>query len=63
MTPSKYTADYFDGMNISCIVTSDNIQRKRHGLKPCYGQRFFVMDEPATSGRELVYFYCSFKNN
>ena len=60
MTPSKYTADYFDSMNVSCIVTSNSLQGKHHNLKPCYGQRFFVMDEPAGNRNERVCFYCSF---
>ena len=54
MTPSKYTSDYFDGLNIPCIVKSDKLRRKHSELKPFHGQRFFVMDEPAEDENKKV---------
>ena len=54
MTPSKYTSDYFDGLNIPCIVKSDRLRRKYSELKPFHGQRYFVMDEPADDENRQV---------
>ena len=54
MTPSKDTSDYFESLNIPCIVKSDRLKRKHSELKPFHGQRFIVMDEPEGNGNDQV---------
>ena len=56
MTPSKDTSDYFESLNIPCIVKSDRLKRKHSELKPFHGQRFIVMDEPEGNGNDQVVF-------
>ena len=56
MTPSKDTSDYFESLNIPCIVKSDRLKRKHSELKPFHGQRFVVMDEPEGNGNDQVVF-------
>ena len=56
MTPSKDTSDYFESLNIPCIVKSDRLKRKHSELKPFHGQRYIVMDEPEGNVNDQVVF-------